>query len=200
MVGELRMIAGGSRPPGWHVCDGSAISRAFNPVLFGMLGTTYGPGDGSTTFNLPNFSGRSPVGAGLGSGLTLRHVGDTGGEEAHALSTPELASHSHSVSDSGRVHTQVSHTHSDSGHSRVSLSGLSPVYTVLSSTEILASSGPQPVSFSNPSTGSASASITSTTPSINTGFASMTAGSTGSGTVRNTMHPFLCVTFIIALG
>lgn len=80
---------------GWLVCDGSAVSRTTYAALFAAIGTTFGVGDGSTTFNLPDGQGRSLVGVGTGSGLTARALADTGGEEAHALTEGELAAHRH---------------------------------------------------------------------------------------------------------
>lgn len=81
---------GASPPAGWLVADGSAVSRASYPILFAMVGTTYGPGDGTTTFNLPDNRGRSLLGSGTGSGLSSRPLGTQGGEEAHVLSQAEL--------------------------------------------------------------------------------------------------------------
>ncbi|TNE75019.1 hypothetical protein EP331_00185 [bacterium] len=62
-------------------CDGAAISRTTYADLFAVISTTYGVGDGSTTFNLPDLQGRVPLGAGSGSGLTSRTLGATGGQE-----------------------------------------------------------------------------------------------------------------------
>jgi microcystin-dependent protein len=64
-----------------------------------VIGTTYGAGNGSTTFNLPNMAGRVAVGQGSGSGLTPRSMGATGGSETHSLTTEEMPSHSHDVSN-----------------------------------------------------------------------------------------------------
>nr|WP_255494732.1 phage tail protein [Luteibacter sp. Sphag1AF] len=60
------MYAGTEIPADWAVCDGSAMDRVAYGPLFGVIGTTYGPGDGSSTFNLPDFRGRSPMGDGVG--------------------------------------------------------------------------------------------------------------------------------------
>lgn len=101
-VGMIQLLAGS--PPdtatGWLVCDGSAVSRTTYALLFSTIGTTYGAGDGSTTFNLPDMRGRVPVGAGAGSGLTPRTVGQTMGEETHLLTTAEMPQHSHGLTDS----------------------------------------------------------------------------------------------------
>ena len=61
-VGEVSSFAGSSAPTGWLLCDGSAVSRTTYAALFAIIGTTYGVGNGSTTFNLPNLKGRVIVG------------------------------------------------------------------------------------------------------------------------------------------
>jgi len=87
---------GNSTPPvDWLICDGSAVSRSTYSALFAIIGTSFGPGDGSTTFNLPDPRGRSFVGVGTGSGLSPRVLGATGGEESHVLTTAEGPSHTH---------------------------------------------------------------------------------------------------------
>jgi microcystin-dependent protein len=77
-------------------CTGVAISRTTYAALFAQIGTRYGAGDASTTFNLPNLQGRSPIGAGSGSGLTFRDINNpTVGEETHTMLAAELVSHTH---------------------------------------------------------------------------------------------------------
>lgn len=66
-TGTVSMFAGASAPSFWLMCDGSAVSRTTYATLFGVISTTYGVGDGSTTFNLPNLRGRSIIGAGAGT-------------------------------------------------------------------------------------------------------------------------------------
>jgi len=63
------------------LCNGQAVSRSTYSALFSAISTTYGTGDGSSTFNVPNMMGRVPVGTGAGSGLTSRTIGATGGTE-----------------------------------------------------------------------------------------------------------------------
>lgn len=67
-AGTLTAFAGATPPSGWLICDGSAISRTTYSTLFGVVGTTYGAGDGSTTFNLPDLRGRVPVGSAASGG------------------------------------------------------------------------------------------------------------------------------------
>jgi len=89
--------AAGEIPVGWMQEDGTAISRTTYSKAFAVMGTVFGIGDGSTTFNLPDSRGRSTVGAGAGTGLTARVLGEIGGEETHSLTTPELAPHAHTI-------------------------------------------------------------------------------------------------------
>jgi microcystin-dependent protein len=96
-TGAIIAFGGSVAPVGWLLCDGSAVSRTQFAALFATIGTTYGSGDGVTTFNVPDMRGRSTVGAGQGTGLTNRVRGATGGEETHQLLTGELANHNHSA-------------------------------------------------------------------------------------------------------
>lgn len=92
----MMMLYGAASPPtGWLACDGSAVSRTTYSALFAIIGTTFGAGDGSTTFNLPDLRGRTPIGSGTGSGLTARTLGATHGAETHVLSTAEMPAHTH---------------------------------------------------------------------------------------------------------
>ena len=94
-AGSMIMFGGAVAPTGWLFCDGAAVSRETYAALFAAIGTTWGAGDGSTTFNLPDARGRSAMGAGQGSGLTARTLGTTLGEESHALTANENGTHSH---------------------------------------------------------------------------------------------------------
>lgn len=86
---------GGAVPPtGWLICDGSAVSRTTYAELFKVIGTSYGAGDGSTTFNLPNKKGR--VSAGYDNANSkFNAIGKHLGEETHTLTVAELAEHNH---------------------------------------------------------------------------------------------------------
>ena len=92
-----------SVPSGFLECDGTAVSRTTYSALFAIVGTTYGAGDGSTTFNVPNLQDNVPVGksnnksvGSTGGANTVTKTGNVAGSTANAtLSTSQLASHSH---------------------------------------------------------------------------------------------------------
>ena len=110
-TGVVNPYAGATAPTGWLLCDGAAVSRTTYSALFAITSTTYGVGDGTTTFNLPNLQNRIPTGkAATGTFATL---GGTGGVETVALTSAEsgLQGHSHTGS-SGNDNTE--HTHSGS--------------------------------------------------------------------------------------
>lgn len=90
-VGTLFYYGGTSAPAGSLVCDGSAVSRTTYSELFTAIGTTWGVGDGSTTFNLPDLPRRTLVGSGgTGTGELGNAVGDTGGAETSTLTQGNL--------------------------------------------------------------------------------------------------------------
>jgi microcystin-dependent protein len=112
-VGVIQPFAGINVPAGWLFCDGSAVSRVQYPELFSALSTTYGSGDGSTTFNLPDMRGRVPAGRdNMGgavanrltsgnSGITATSLGANGGDERMHQHTHIQNAHSHSVEAPG---------------------------------------------------------------------------------------------------
>ena len=87
--------AGGTAPTGWLWCQGQAVSRTTYAALFAAIGTTWGVGDGSSTFNVPDPRGRAVIGEGSGGGLTARAIGATTGTETHTLTTAEMPAHTH---------------------------------------------------------------------------------------------------------
>lgn len=96
-AGTLAAYAGATVPEGWLDCDGAAVSRTTYGRLFDAIGTTWGTGNGSTTFNVPDLRGRAVIGVGTGTGLTARALADTGGAETVALVAAEMPAHTHNV-------------------------------------------------------------------------------------------------------
>lgn len=116
ITGSIQMYAGSTAPSGWLICDGSAVSRTTYADLFSVIGTTYGTGDGSTTFNIPNLKGKVPVGLDS-SDTSFDTIGETGGEKTHTLTYDEMPSHSHGVivgyTGSGSAHFYYSNNSGD---------------------------------------------------------------------------------------
>jgi microcystin-dependent protein len=103
-VGCIMQYVGNNAPIGWLFCDGAAYSRVDYSDLYAIISTTYG-GSGST-FNVPNFSGRVPVGAGAindGTGVYTHGMGDSSGETYHQLTESEMPSHNHTSNSNGTL-------------------------------------------------------------------------------------------------
>jgi microcystin-dependent protein len=104
-AGILVPFAGSTAPDGWLLCDGSAVSRTTYSSLFAVIAATYGAGDGSTTFGLPDLRGRMAVGLDNMGGTSADRVtnvqadamGGADGEETHILTEDEIAIHSHTL-------------------------------------------------------------------------------------------------------
>lgn len=95
--GTVIMYTGSTAPENWVIADGSEVLREGKYAqLFAVMGTTFGAGNGSTTFNLPDFRRRVAVGAGGTGTIVLGNaVGNKGGEESHSLTVAEMPAHSH---------------------------------------------------------------------------------------------------------
>lgn len=93
-VGAIIPYASDTIPENWLICNGQEVSRTTYSILFGIIGTTYGVGDGSTTFNLPNLKGRVAVGKDT-TQTEFDVLGETGGEKTHTLTISEIPSHNH---------------------------------------------------------------------------------------------------------
>lgn len=130
LLGETKALSGSVTPPLWKLGYGQAISRTTYADLFAFMGTTYGAGDGSTTFNLPDYRGRALWGqddmggvaagritsaSGFGTGIYVVGGNQLLQAHNHGINDP---GHNHSISDPGHNHSQTSHTHgiNDPGH------------------------------------------------------------------------------------
>lgn len=99
-IGMYGYFAGNNAPTNWLRCDGQEVSRTDYAELFNAIGTTYGSGDGSKTFNLPNVNleNRTLVGS---SGDGEFSLGNTGGEKEHILTVNEMPAHKHELTIEG---------------------------------------------------------------------------------------------------
>ena len=194
IIGEVRMWAASTAPSKWLLCDGAAISRTTYDDLFALVGTTYGTGDGTTTFNLPDFRGRAPIGAGQGSGLTNRALGEVLGEEAHANTSVENGTHTHT--GPSHTHTGPSHTHTIAHSHQVTINGVSSSGSARGCPAGLAGGSNKVVTSGDSSATNSGSGGTEDTGSSGTGA----TGSSGSGTAHNTMQPSLVMNFIIYSG
>jgi microcystin-dependent protein len=104
LTGTVHWYGGTTVPTGYALCDGRQLSRTDFSNLFGVIGTTFGAGDGVVTFNVPNLVGKFAFGSD-----SMRPVGASGGAESVTLNTGQLPSHSHTatVTDPGHTHTGV---------------------------------------------------------------------------------------------
>ena len=188
--GSIQMWSTATAPTGYILCNGVAISRTTYSTLYGVIGTTFGVGDGSTTFNVPNYQGVMPIGA--NGTYTLA---STGGAASTTLSTANLPSHTHNFSGtSGTMNSNNVHSHSinDPSHSHS--------YTAFGGQPHGAPDGYSPAfnSFGS-TTGAATTGISINSADINHthGYSGTTDGGTGTGTSFNTIPPYLGINFII---
>jgi len=202
-TGMILMFANSAFIPagGFLWCNGAAVSRTTYSALFAILGTVYGVGDGSTTFNLPNFTGKFPRGNSAGVG---------GGADSHGHATSQPA-HTHTFTGTAHTHTTPAHSHSlsDNGQAQISLIASAPAtvlrrittttYTANVSSNTAAAVG----STQSLSTGAALAGATDSGGSGTSG--STTAGGTNSSTtpaagstdVQNNIPAYTGVMFLI---
>lgn len=149
---SVMQYAGSTAPTGWLLADGTAVSRTTYAALFAIVATSYGVGDGSTTFNLPNLKGKIPVGRDSAD-VSFDVLGETGGAKtvslAHTHTTDTQGSHSHggavdraiyqggqssNIVNTSSSDTPPSHNHAisaDGSHSHTTVSALSATQSVV---------------------------------------------------------------------
>lgn len=190
-IGSMMDYAGLTAPTFWLLCFGQAISRTTYAGLFAVISTTYGVGNGSTTFNLPDLRGRVVAGQDDMGGVSANRLttpinGDTlgaaGGDEDVVLTTANLAAHTHTFSDTATTGTgSANHTHSATG------SG------VIGALQTIVQGGAANGSVLNVDGASGSAHTHSVT-------VSGTTSSTGSGTAHTNVQPTIILNKIIYAG
>lgn len=184
-TGTVLDFAGASAPTGYLLCYGQEVSRTTYSALFTVLGTLYGAGDSSTTFNLPDCRGRVVAGqddmggtsanrlTGLSGGVDGDTLGAAGGAESHTLTEAQLAAHNHTATDAGHTHAQPSDTN---GYFAYDTSGAIAAF----------------------STGGASYQFTAPT-TTGSGTAAITVGNSGSDEAHNNVQPTIIFNKIIKI-
>ena len=184
-AGTIHMWPTSVAPTGFLLCNGQAVSRTTYNPLYVLFGTTFGAGDNSSTFNLPNFLNRFPMGAGTSANYA---IGATGGS-ADAI----VVSHTHTfsgTSDAGGAH---SHTITDPGHTHASPKNAAPNGGGAGIAMAGAAAGNSP----GYDTTAASTGITINTSATHTHTYSGTTASQGSSATNANLPPFLGIHFII---
>lgn len=103
-IGSILSFAGQTAPDKYLLCQGQEVSREDYSDLFSLIGTIYGEGDGTTTFNVPNLSERIPVGLSSTDEL-FNNLGNTGGEKEHTLTIAEMPKHNHTLNANANENT-----------------------------------------------------------------------------------------------
>lgn len=190
--GAITAYVAAAAPTGWLLCQGQEVSRATYATLYAVIGNTYGAGNGTTTFNLPNLKGRVPIGLDS-SDTSFDALAETGGAKTHTLAEANLPSHTHSINHDHASVTSGSggsHNHGPSGGGIFLTQPASGSLYTQVSTSLTAND----VYYG-------SASVTDTeaahTHTVDLPSFSGTSGSTGSGTAVTHLDPYLVVNFII---
>lgn len=166
-IGSGMDYFGTTAPTNYLFADGAAVSRAEYAELFEVIGTTYGSGDGSTTFNLPDKRTRVTI---MTDGNDY-DVGDTGGSATHTLTVDEMPSH---------THVQNSHAHNEHNEVWANVTGSSPKYNTPTGSGFF---------YNTVSQGGRGAIQTSGTTATNQ--------NTGGGQAHSIMQPYLVCNYII---
>lgn len=196
-TGEITIWATNTAPTGWLICDGTAVSRSTYSTLFGVLSTTYGAGNGSTTFNLPNLLGKVPVGRNA-SDTSFDTIGETGGSKTSALTSGNLPAHTHTASSTSTSTSTVTEPNSGQGHAHNGPSGSQFTVQNINSAggSVSTSTGPH-TAYNNTSTALATTGITVATSTGTSTTVSGGGNNTATGDAFSVLQPYIALNYII---
>lgn len=187
-IASIIMYAGATDPnANWLVADGRELSRTTYSDLFAMIGTLYGDGDGSTTFNIPNMQGTVPTGRDT-TDPDFDTLGEQGGSKTHTLTQAEMPSHNHSIN-----HDHPSATTSTIGNHTHDPRALWVYQGGAGNAGLASNGGGQPLNL----VGSDTLPAGSHSHTVNLPNYTGNSGSRGSGNAHNIMQPYTVVNFII---
>lgn len=201
--GSIMIWSTDTAPTNWLLCNGATVSRTTYATLFAVIGTTYGAGDGSTTFVLPNLVGRIPIGKDANQ-AEFNALGETGGAKTVTLATTNLPAHTHSINHNHPESTTSTDSHSHTGTTSSNGNHTHTVANSLTSEIVQSGTGATVSDNDTGTTGSAGAhthTFTTSTDShshtFNVPDFAGTSGSTGSGTAFSILPPYIALNYII---
>lgn len=185
-------------PAGWLICNGQAVSRTTYASLFAVLGTMYGAGNGTTTFNLPNLKGRVPVGYDTAQ-TEFDAMGETGGAKTHTLTVGEMPSHTHT--QNSHNHTQNSHVHPAYDNYNFAMLEIGVNGVINTTARNMPSAGGETHYFMYASGGAGGfTEQRNTNPTTATNQATTaTNQNTGGGGAHNNLQPYIALNYIIKI-
>jgi microcystin-dependent protein len=193
---------GGATPPqGWLICNGAAVSRSTYATLFSVIGTTYGDGDGSTTFNLPDLSGKVAIGS------SQSHVlASTGGTATETLLETNLPVHTHDVPQHGHENNievatpSLSHTVTQPGYTYNSPNATTHRASSQTTTHYTSTSTATASRSANLAISNHPATVCTSSGAIADCSAMASSTSQGGGSSHDNMQPYLSLNYIISTG
>ena len=178
-AGIMLGYGGAAAPAQWLLCDGTAVSRTTYSALFAAIGVLYGVGNGSTTFNLPDYRGRVMVGLNS-TDADFDTLGEKYGSKTHTLTSAQMPVHTHI--QNAHTHTQNAHNHSTSYQTDGENSPLGGNYNIVTD-------------YRDPTGAGNKITIGNTTPTNQN--TTPTNQNAGSGSAHNNVQPSLVSNFII---
>lgn len=184
-AGTVTLTARTTAPTGWALCQGQELNRTTESVLFAAIGTTYGVGNGTTTFNVPDLKGRVPVGQDTGQ-VEFDSLNEKSGAKTHTLTLAEIPVHNHGITDPWHNHgiTDPSHLHGPAASANYCMSAPNfggPLGNDLGSVEAYAAT-----------TAPAVTGIT-----INGSPTGITINNAGSGSAHSNLQPYIVMHYMI---